>query len=75
VTDEDEYFPLPAALRRLIPGGALGADRRADAGAALERLERRVGASPSDSGVVIDLRDQADEKRLTYSPKGELIGG
>ncbi len=42
VTDEDEYFPLPAGLRRQLSPEALAADRTTDASAALEKLAGRV---------------------------------
>jgi 4-hydroxy-3-methylbut-2-en-1-yl diphosphate reductase len=42
VTDEDEYFPLPAGLRNRIPPEALAADRYTDASAALAKLTSRV---------------------------------
>ncbi|MBI2703868.1 MAG: 4-hydroxy-3-methylbut-2-enyl diphosphate reductase, partial [Actinobacteria bacterium] len=45
VTDEDEYFPLPARLRGLIPDDQLGADRHRDAGTALDHLAEQVTAS------------------------------
>ena len=45
VTSEDEYFPLPAALRRHVPAGVLAADRQAKAGHALHRLDARVRAT------------------------------
>lgn len=49
VTSEEEYFPLPSGLRRHLPREVLVADRTADAGAALERLDRRpVLGGPSD---------------------------
>ncbi len=42
VTDEDEYFPLPAGLRSELSAEALAADRSTDASAALEKLAGRV---------------------------------
>jgi 4-hydroxy-3-methylbut-2-enyl diphosphate reductase len=40
--DEDEYFPLPSGLRRLLPRDVLARDRHEGAGAALDRLADRV---------------------------------
>lgn len=40
--DEDEYFPLPSGLRRLLPRDALVRDRHEGAGDVLDRLAARV---------------------------------
>ena len=46
VTDEDEYFPLPAGLRSRLPADVLAADRHTSASDALARLASRVAATP-----------------------------